>query len=132
MPTLSQVITILKFGAAALVLAAFGFLWIRHNHDTKTIADQKQLLTQAGTQRSLDTATIEQLRANLTQANSAVTGLATQTVIAYKAAEDAKLAAAKASAPLAHEIDVLTKKLTAPQAATLTCHDAINEWRMRQ
>lgn len=132
MPTLSQVITILKFGAAALVLVAFGFILIRHNHDTKTIADQKQLLAQASTQHSVDAAANAQLRADLGQANTAAERLAAQTVIAYKAAEDARLAAAKQTAPIAHEIDVLTKKLTAPAATSLTCSDAINEWRKRQ
>lgn len=132
MPTLAQVITFLKFGAVALVVAAFGFLWIRHNHDTKTIADQKQLLAQAGTQHSVDTAQIAQLRADLAQSNHAVEGLAAQTVIAYKAAQDAKVQAAKASAPILHEIDVLTQKLAAPEAKERTCSDAINEWRKRQ
>lgn len=132
MPTLAQVITFMKFGAVALVVAVFGWLLLRHNHDNKTIAEQKQLLAQANTQHSVDAAANAQLRADLGQANTAAERLAAQTVIAYKAAEDARLAAAKQTAGIAHEIEVLTQKATQPQAANLTCADAINEWRKRQ
>lgn len=132
MPTLQELITLAKFAVAALVVAAFGWLWIVHTHDRSTIAGQVQLLTQAGTQKNLDAATIAQLRSDLNAQSSVVGTLQGKAAAAMKAAQDAQLDAAKATAPLAAEITQLKAKNAAPAARGKTCEDAITEWRTRQ
>lgn len=122
----------LKLGIVAAFIVALGAMWTIHEHDKKTIAAKDQLLALADEKHALDGATITQLRADLTQSNTLVGGLAAQTVVAYKAASDAKVQAAKDSTPILHEVDTLKKKLAAPEATSKTCSDAINEWRKRQ
>jgi hypothetical protein len=132
MPTITEITTLLKFAAAALVVVAFGWLWTVHNHEKSTIAGQVQLLAQAGTQKNLDSATIAQLRADLNAQSGLVGQLQGKAAAAVKAAQDAELAAAKANAPLTNEIARLKAKNAAPAATGKTCTDAINEWRARQ
>jgi hypothetical protein len=132
MPTITEITTLLKYAAAALVVVAFGWLWTVHNHDKSTIAGQVQLLAQASTQKNLDAATIAQLRADITAQSAVVGQLQGKAAAAMKSAEDATLAAAKASAPLTSEIARLKAKNAAPAATGKTCTDAINEWRARQ
>lgn len=122
----------IKLGIAALVIIGYAVLWGIHEHDKNTIAAKVQLLAQASEKQALDAATVAQLRADLAQSNTVVGGLAAQTVVAYKAAATAQASAAQASAPIVHEITALQKKASAPVAASLTCADAIREWRARQ
>lgn len=127
---MSQIGLYLKLGLAAVILLAASILWGIHEHDKRTIATKVELLTQAGEKAQLDAATIDQLRADIVQSNKVVGGLAAQTVIAYKAQQDATVAAAKASAPILNEVAALKAKLAT--GAEMTCHDAINEWRLRK
>jgi hypothetical protein len=129
---MTSFLSYLKLGVVAAFIVALGAMWAIHEHDKNTIASKDQLLAQANEKQALDGATITQLRADLTQSNVLVGGLAAQTVVAYKAANDAKVQAAKDSAPILHEIDTLKKKAAAPEATSKTCSDAISEWRKRQ
>lgn len=132
MPTITGITTLIKYAAMALVVVAFGWLWAVHNHEKSTIAGQVQLLAQAGTQKNLDAATIAQLRADLTAQSAVVGQLQGKAATAMKAAQDATLAAVKATAPLTSEIAHLKAKNAEPPATGKTCEDAINEWRARQ
>lgn len=121
-----------KLIGALLVAAFLVFIFFQHKHDTNTIAGQKQLLAQADTQKDLDAATIAQLRSDITAQSTLVAQLTDKTVVAMKAANDAQVTAAKASAPVQAEITHLKAKAAAPVAASQTCETAINEWRARQ
>jgi hypothetical protein len=132
MPTLAQIITLLKYAAIAAIVAAFGWLYMVHRHDQNTIAGQVQLLAQAGTQKNLDAATIAQLRSDLDAQSTVVGQLQGKAAAAMKAAQTAQLAAANANAPLTAEIAKLKAKNATPAAQGKTCTDAINEWRARQ
>jgi len=132
MPSLTNIITLLKFAAAAAVLGVIGWLWIQHGHDQKTIAGQSQLLAQADTQKNLDAATIAQLRTDIGSQSTLIGQLGERTAAAMKATQDAQVAVASANAKLDIEQQKLQAKHNDPAAATKTCHDAIEEWRARQ
>lgn len=129
---MNNIVTILKFVAAAAVVAFLAFIFVQHKHDTATIAGQKQLLAQADTQKNLDAATIAQLRADLDAQSGVIAQLGGAADAKMKAAAAAQVEAAKANAQLQTEVDNLRKKNTAVAVKGKTCADAINEWRARQ
>lgn len=129
---MANLVTVLKFIAAALVVAFLAFVFIQHKHDTTTIAGQKQLLAQADTQKNLDAATIAQLRSDLDAQSGVIGQLGAKADAAVKAAQVAQLAAVRANAPLQVEVAHIQQKNATPQAKGKTCEDAISEWRARQ